>query len=743
MAYYTNTDKTFVNPYHFVPLEDSCTRKINYEEYLNQADLKTGWIECELTTLTPVFIPNTTNNDFFKERVPAENKIIKSYDFYSYADNNNTNECTKTAIIPGSSIRGAIRSAFETLTNSCMSTTDDNYVLYKRVTTPARKCGRLVKRNNEWEIVECEKYMLKTQNCSADSSPKFNISNYKDKQEVYIKDGGKYKNKTYMPKTIAAINHAKTIDCKIKGYIHKGEPFGRRKHHESVFVEKGNATSVSQRDVENLLENYRLFQNETVNLHKKKEEHEGYISNIKDADHSQIDSLDGSLVYYAKHNGKFYLSPAAIGREVFHNRLKDLIGSYSPCSSYDSLCPACALFGFVGNSKSGMDGRSKNAIASRVRFSDAKTEKANFLAPVILPELAGPKISSTGLYMKKPEGTNVAMWNYDYAEYNATNRQGIIVKKELSNYEPTIQGRKFYWHHDNYKMKTFDDENQTRNFTNPIPYSERLVKIRPVDTGTVFKFKIHFNRLTKDELDRLAWTLSLGDKDELAHKIGMGKPVGLGSARIKVSKIITRELSIDNGVFNYAEHSEYTVDDKVKLGCSDEIKKAFYKITKFNNQLKNIHYPYCIDDNNKVIPENYEWFVGNKQINGEGTGTNNFISNNLKPINSEDYTLNVIKKNTGNAPRQQNYIDNNRATPNKQHGVTKKKEKSEAEKLIETIIKTKSKNVHKILNNLKALNPSEEDITKIGQMLNKRSDSKNKSNPMVQNYLKIYQKMKG
>ena len=71
---YEIADKTFVNPYHFIPLENECKRKIDYIDHREQNDVKTGWIECELKTLTPIFIPNTTNDDFFKERKKDKGK---------------------------------------------------------------------------------------------------------------------------------------------------------------------------------------------------------------------------------------------------------------------------------------------------------------------------------------------------------------------------------------------------------------------------------------------------------------------------------------------------------------------------------------------------------------------------------------------------------------------------------------------------------------------------------------------
>ncbi len=71
----------------------------------------------------------------------------------------------------------------------------------------------------------------------------------------------------------------------------------------------------------------------------------------------------------------------------------------------------------------------------------------------------------------------------------------------------------------------------------------------------------------------------------------------------------------------------------------------------------------------------------------------------------------------------------------------KKKEKSQADKLIERIKITKTKDVKKILSQLKKLSLSENEIQKIGQELKKRPDSKQQINPMVQTYFSIYKSM--
>jgi len=760
--------KIFVNPYHFIPLQEKCKKEIKYVDGRaeNDANSKTGWIECEIETKTPIFIPNTTNDDFFHER---QNGVsIKSYDFYSYKDNKEQNtQKMNEAIIPGSSIRGTIRSAFETLTNSCLSTTDDNHILYKRVTSPASP-GRLVKRDNDWVIVECQKYMLKTRDCWADNSPEHNISSYKEGESIYFSAGDRYKNKRYMPIVVTAINKNLNRNCNIMGYLHKGEPFGQRKHHESVFVETDTTHPATKRDIENLLENYKLFQDKTVNLHYKQGEHGGYESNIEISNSSKLDKLNGALIYFVEYNGKFYLSPAAIGREVFHNRLKDLLskGDYSPCTTHEKLCPTCALFGFAGKESKKDDDKKKNAIASRVRFSDAKSDNLKFLEPVILPELAGPKASATELYMKKPNGRNVAIWNYDYAEITQNRNKSI-----LNGYSPQIQGRKMYWHQGG--MKTFENENKRfdyeawskkkkRNVNQKIEYSDRLVKVRPVDKGVNFTFKVHFNQITENELKQLLWVLSIGGKDGLAHKIGMGKPAGLGSVSLRVNDVKERTVKLENDGFKYNIESTKPKFSNSDLGSSENTIKAFQKMANFDKHPDDAHYPYCVDNNGNHIPENYNWFVGNKQIKDVGKGTNHVIAEHLRPVLDDDYPLSVIEKSGRdyhllNSSSRSSHSDSfsvnkpnsgpkQRVTSSKGSNKSKPvhKEKSELDKKIDLLrILNNTKRFTKALKQMKSERLEQKHIVEIEKIIKKRNDYPQREyNQNVKNYLKVFKELK-
>ena len=589
MPKYKQSNQEFINPYNFISMGNSPSRASLLKGKL------TGWIECELTNKTPLFIPNTSNDDVFGIR--ANNKEVKSYDFFSYTDLKNTTNPNPPAnpVIPGSSIRGAIRSAFEAITNSCMSAVDLKGTLYKR-TVKAGQAGRLYKANGQWKIQKCERYGINTRGGNRDTNGPFDINDYTEGQEVYVSSNGNYTKTLNNGHTITLFKVVSNICsnqmqvCTKMGYFHKGEPFGHRKHHESVFVPTNGAElNIPEETVTNLKKNLELYRDDKINQKKKNRDHSGY----KDF---KIEE-SGTLVYYnSDGNGKYYLSPSAISREIFYKNMENIIGDYAPCRSTDNLCPACALFGFVSDEKE------KNALASRVRFSDAElcTEQNNlFGAPQTLPELSSPKLSASEFYLKKPDGADD--WNYDYKVMSAGNNQ---VRRP---YCAEIRGRKFYWH------------KQISACPSGGAVTERNVHIRPLNPEKKFVFKVYFSKLTESELQRLVWVLEIGNNEANAHKIGMGKPLGLGSVKITVTNVMRRQIKpVEDGLIYEVQpydNCRFTGNNVWgEPGCSQSTYNEFLRITNYAQSSTEIAYP-----SNEGSDRTYEWFGANRSYNTTAT----------------------------------------------------------------------------------------------------------------------------
>ena len=84
-----------------------------------------------------------------------------------------------------------------------------------------------------------------------------------------------------------------------------------------------------------------------------------------------------------------------------------------------------------------------------------------------------------------------------------------------------IAGRKFYFHQ--------PSGIQTAGQGDHNPY------IKPVDTESQFTFSAQFTNLEDTELQTLLYALVL--EPEMRHKLGYGKPAGLGSVRFNIEKL--------------------------------------------------------------------------------------------------------------------------------------------------------------------------------------------------------------
>lgn len=277
---------------------------------------------------------------------------------------------------------------------------------------------------------------------------------------------------------------------------------------------------------------------------KHKEEYEKAIE--------KMENSNGQLpVWYwqdekTKH---YYFAPSQYSRAVFYNKLKDLVktANIKSCDSVENACAACKLFGFIG----------EHSRASHVRFTDAVcTDENCFDKSYILPILSNPRLSSFEFYL---DGNGSKAFGPD--------SEGV-----------TLAGRKFYWH-DLKKKITADDP-----FAAQKP--EMASKMELVKPGSKFEFSVFFDRITDEQLKKLVFALELGDNREgspICHKIGHGKPIGLGSAKIVVNRIVKR--SYENGT--YAINN---VTDEIISGANSSLFRRSDELQAFLQRVLNMHF---------------------------------------------------------------------------------------------------------------------------------------------------------
>lgn len=157
---------------------------------------------------------------------------------------------------------------------------------------------------------------------------------------------------------------------------------------------------------------------------------------------------------------------------------------FQPCRDRGNLCVTCQLFGA---------GRGA-MLTGKVSIGDGLPVQVEDGGWVTLPPLMVPKSYHAIWY--SPDGK--------------------------------IAGRKFYYHQPGVKPAS-------------VTKSRFNKTVHLIGTGSVFAFRVKFWGLNQEELGLLAYALFL--EPELRHKLGMGKPVGLGSVVISPEAVQIEEAA--------------------------------------------------------------------------------------------------------------------------------------------------------------------------------------------------------
>ena len=196
--------------------------------------------------------------------------------------------------------------------------------------------------------------------------------------------------------------------------------------------------------------------------------------------------------------------------------------------------------------------------AGRVYFEDAVTEAND---PYLYDSSIQPKI----LASPKP-----------------TTHQHFLVQhnpplKYWTSSQARIRAYKLYWHRSTpsdrseqswvEREEKWRDNNGRKKDSFPDP-------IRPVKPGTIFKSRIRFENLTAEELGCLGFVMNLPSGH--CHKLGMCKPLGLGSVEISTTLNLHDRCKRYKSVFTNDSWSTPELADSAKENISmDNFKASF------------------------------------------------------------------------------------------------------------------------------------------------------------------------
>lgn len=156
-----------------------------------------------------------------------------------------------------------------------------------------------------------------------------------------------------------------------------------------------------------------------------------------------------------------------------------------------------AIFGTAADDNGGW--------ASRVFFEDAACTEAGLpVARAPRRTLMGPKPTAVQHYAEQPSAVSERLHTW----WDGATR---------------VQGHKLYWHRSITTPTDCSVPVQTQN-------QDLNPEISPLGEAAVFTGRVRFENLSAIELGALLFALDL--PSQLAHKVGMGKSLGLGSVRI-------------------------------------------------------------------------------------------------------------------------------------------------------------------------------------------------------------------
>lgn len=566
-------EKRFINPYQFVPLGQGVSRTA-LSENCDESTVS-GKIHCKLYVKTPLAIPDsemmTTDPTFDKNNRP--NGTHKTYPFL---------RVDGKPVIAGSQLRGMIRSAFETLSDSCLSVNNVN-ILSARHSFP-RKPGIIQWKNGAFHL-----YAATMRKVSRNVPPN-------------IDSGTQLLRKWY----------------RING-----------KEYETFLVTKSSEEVVCS-NLKQAISDYK----ENVKIYKFKGEKEGKITIAQ----FREDNRDLNVVFYetigSGENAIVHLSPAQISRSVFANKVQDLLKSYRSCTDWkeEKICPACKLFGIIGEKNK------KLTTASKVRFSDAHAETFKSMGKVTLKPLSSPKTTSVEFYTHRPDGAKA--WTYDdkttgYYKEPVGNRKTSFQKRELC--DVTLNGRKYYLHHANlteidYKENRKSNQNATME----------LAETGSVFSFDVYFDRVTERELRQLVW---TLCIGENDTDgQQQYMLGHGKPLGLGSVKIVVDTVETRTFDAKSGSYAVQTENLAGMLAETPFYTNTDYFKAFMKITNVNTtQGKwDVCYPlgeiqHADGSSKENDTASHQWFIGNRSKNGTEIEWN--INYTLPEIIKEDLSL--------------------------------------------------------------------------------------------------------
>jgi len=519
---YATSPEHFVYPFNFVPFpsDDSCVRSLPQGHHQLATGNYSGTLTLRLSAESPLLLRSHQRPD---DKWVALRR-------------------GRRAVIPGSSLKGAIRSIHETLAGGCLRVFDADY-------TPAYR-DQAATRPAPWTlgVVRATDGLIRpteVQLCDLVVWVRSDI--------VLAGLGVPATGDTcdVTPDSWEWTEHHGRFQVVTPNTVHPGRdwvilisPSGARSRKHPYYVAIGRLVD------EHLAvtpEAYSTYQKAAANAEDVIVSHRGDMSKllvefngVRVGTRQPVETIlpAGTVLWVKPEGGTITeVSRSVIWRSLGSGSARERVPvGYLPCSHTEELCPSCQIFGSADDTTSRQqeEHRSSHNYRSHIRIGDAiSTTELPDPGFVDLAAASSPRPGSGQLYLRN-NGSRAANNNREVPTYqwgSAADRPRLR----------RLNGRKYYWpaHSATGKVQ--------RHLRYPDQSAKMTSSVELIAPGTVFEVPIHFDNLTPTQLGGLIAACEPetclgperestvgftgaggGERHALTIRVGGGKPLGLG-----------------------------------------------------------------------------------------------------------------------------------------------------------------------------------------------------------------------
>ena len=583
-------------PYNFVPLPERLVfARLPLPEHDSyHEDGSSCWIECELETCSPTYVRGMLTEEQHKaqgRKKPDELTVLDKRErapFFSTWEE----EIKEygTPLIPGSTLRGMVRALVEvvghgrmrwvaqepTFTFRAVAASSDDPLRdpYREVIGSFGRnvrAGYLEKEGDDWYVrpamTPAEKgwpggdayiKVKERQIGSKDipgylrfNSPRYRPQLHKISFNVTLHRGGRggHVQVSQIGPREANFQYQGVLVCS-GNMMETGKPGQESPRRNHALVLEPNAKArrlkINRQAVKDYIAGMTPFQQDEL------KEWGGGQSRLK-AGNPVFYVPEGDQVFYFGHSPNFRI-PARLHGATRAATPQDFVPEPLYADAHPDL--ADAIFGWV-EEREDRGGRRRvigpeKQRAGRVFFEDAHfvgaSEDGVWLKdePITPHVLSGPKPTTFQHYLAQ-----------DAKAGHNPDRKDSLAHYGTPRGETQVRGHKLYWH----KGAAPDIEATAAERE----HEKQLTRIVPLKPGVRFRFRIHFENLREEELGALLWVLTLPGEEETEyrHRLGMGKPFGMGAVKITPHLHITDRQARYRGLFKDNAWDEATTAAEV------------------------------------------------------------------------------------------------------------------------------------------------------------------------------------